>query len=82
MQKFIACLLVVALLGMISPPLFAQQNQNPTPDNPFDDIRVRLLPAQQNQNAQKSNPQIEALKKRVSEMEKKLQAVENAKNLF
>ena len=48
MQKFIACLLLVALLGMISP----------------------LLSAQQNQSSQQSDPEIEALKKRVSELEK------------
>ena len=28
MQKFIACLLLVALIGMIPVPSFAQQNQN------------------------------------------------------
>ena len=54
MQKFIACLLLGALLGMIPP----------------------LLPAQQNQSMQKSDLEIEALKKRVSELEKQLQAVE------
>ena len=56
MRKFIACLLLGALLGMIPP----------------------LLPAQQNQSAQRSNTEIEALKKRVSELEKQLQTVENA----
>ena len=56
MRKFIACLLLGALLGMIP----------------------RLLPAQQNQSAQRSNTEIEALKKRVSELEKQLQTVENA----
>ena len=56
MRKFIACLLLGALLGMIP----------------------RLLPAQQNQSAQRSNTGIEALKKRVSELEKQLQTVENA----
>ena len=40
-----------------------------------------LLPAQQNQNAQKSDPEIEALKKRVSEIEKQLQTVENVEKL-
>ena len=59
MQKFIACLLLVASLGMISP----------------------LLSAQQNQTAQKSDAEIEALKKRVSEIEKQLQTVENVEKL-
>ena len=59
MKKFIVCLLLGTLLGMIPP----------------------LLPAQQNQSTQKSDSEIEALKKRVSEMEKKLQAVENAKKV-
>ena len=59
MHKSIACLLLVALLGMISPPLPAQQNQNP----------------------QKFDTEIEALKKRVSELEKQLQTVENAEKL-
>ena len=59
MRKFITCLLLGALLGMISP----------------------LLPAQQNQNAQKSDTEIEALKKRVSELEKQLQAVENVEKM-
>ena len=59
MQKFIACLLLVVLLGMM--PL--------------------LLPAQQNQNAQKADTEIEALKKRISEIEKQLQTVENVEKL-
>ena len=59
MQKFIACLLLVALLGII--PL--------------------LLPAQQNQSAQKSDPEIEVLEKRVSELEKQLRTVENVEKL-
>ena len=59
MQKFIACLLLGALLGMIPP----------------------LLPAQQNQSMQKSDLEIEALKKRVSELEKQLQAVENVEKM-
>ena len=40
-------------------------------------IMPPLLPAQQNQSTQRSNPEIEALKKRVSELEKQLQAVES-----
>lgn len=59
MRKFIACLLLGALLGMIPP----------------------LLPAQQNQSTQTSNPEIEALKKRVSELEKQLQTVENVEKM-
>ena len=59
MRKFIACLLLGALLGMIP----------------------RLLPAQQNQSTQRSNTEIEALKKRISELEKQLQTVENAEKL-
>ena len=59
MRKFIACLLLGVLLGVIAP----------------------LLPAQQNQNAQKSDPEIEALKKRISELEKQLQTVENVEKL-
>ena len=59
MRKFIACLLLVALLGMIHPLLLAQQNQNP----------------------QKSDTEIEALKKRVSELEKQLQSVENLEKI-
>ena len=59
MQKFIACLLLVASLGIISP----------------------LLSAQQNQTAQKSDAEIEVLKKRVSEIEKQLQTVENVEKL-
>ena len=54
MKKFITCLLLGALLGMIPPPLPAQQNQN---------------------------QEIEALKKRVSELEKQLQTVENIEKL-
>ena len=59
MRQFIACLLLVALLGMIHPLLLAQQNQNP----------------------QKSDTEIEALKKRVSELEKQLQSVENLEKM-
>ena len=59
MQKFIACLVLVTLLGMMSP----------------------LLSAQQNQNAQKSDAEIEAFEKRVSELEKQLQTVENIEKL-
>ena len=40
-----------------------------------------LLPAQQSQNTQKPNPEIEALKQRVSELEKQLQIVENVEKL-
>ena len=54
MKKFITCLLLGALFGMIPPPLPAQQNQN---------------------------QEIEALKKRVSELEKQLQTVENVEKL-
>ena len=59
MRKFIACLLLGMLLGMMLP----------------------LLSAQQNQNTQKPNPEIEALKKRVSELEKQLQIVENIEKM-
>ena len=59
MRKFIACLLLGTLLGMI--PL--------------------LLPAQQNQNAQKLEQKIETLKKRVSELEKQLQTVANVEKI-
>ena len=59
MRKFIACLLLVALLGIISP----------------------LLSAQQNQSTQRSNTEIEVLKKRVSELEKQLQIVENVEKM-
>ena len=59
MRKFIACLLLGALLGMIP----------------------RLLPAQQNQSAQRSNTEIEALEKRISELEKQLQTVENVEKI-
>ena len=59
MRKFIACLLLGALLGMIP----------------------RLLPAQQNQNIQQSDPGIEALEKRISELEKQLQTVENVEKM-
>ena len=40
-----------------------------------------LLPAQQNQSMQKSDLEIEALKKRVSELEKQLQTVENVEKM-
>ena len=59
MRQFIACLLLVALLGMIHPLLLAQQNQNP----------------------QKSDTEIEALKKRILELEKQLQIVENIEKM-
>ena len=59
MKKFIACLLLGALLGMIPP----------------------LLPAQQNQNAQKFEQKIEALRKRILELEKQLQIVENIEKM-
>ena len=59
MKKLVVCLLLGALLGMISP----------------------LLPAQQNQNPEKSDPGIEALKTRVSELERQLQSVENAEKM-
>ena len=59
MRKFIACLLLGALLGMISP----------------------LLPAQQTQSRQKSDTGIEALEKRISELEKQLQTVENVEKM-
>ena len=59
MQKFIPCLLLGVLLGMIHPP----------------------LPAQQNQNLQQSETDIETLEKRVSELERQLQTVENVEKL-
>ena len=59
MQKSIAYLLLVVLLGMTSP----------------------LLPAQQNQNPQKSDSEIKLLEKRVSELEKQLQTVENVEKM-
>ena len=59
MRKFIAFLLLGALLGMILP----------------------LLPAQQNQNVQQSDPEIEALKKRILGIEKQLQTVENVEKM-
>ena len=59
MQKFITYLLLVALLGIISP----------------------LLPAQQNQSAQKLEQKIEALEKQLLEMQKQLQAVENVEKM-
>ena len=37
--------------------------------------------AQQNQSAQKSNPEIETLKKRISALESKLQTVENVEKM-
>ena len=40
-----------------------------------------LLPAQQNQNAQKSDSEIELLKTRISELKKQLQTVENVEKL-
>ena len=59
MKKFIVCLLLGALLGMIPP----------------------LLPAQQTQSRQKSDTEIEVLEKRVSELEKQLQTVENVEKM-
>ena len=59
MRKFIACLLLGALLGIISP----------------------LLSAQQNQDTQQSNPEVEALEKRLSELEKQFQTVENVEKM-
>ena len=59
MKKFIACLLLGALIGMMPP----------------------LLPAQQDQNPQKSDSEIKPLKERVSELEKQLQIVENVEKL-
>ncbi len=59
MKKFIVCLLLGTLLGIIP----------------------SLLPAQQNQNPQQSDTEIEVLKKRVSEIEKQLQTVENVEKL-
>ena len=59
MRKFILCLLLGALLGMIPP----------------------LLLAQQSQNTQKSNPEVEALEKRISELEEQLQTVENLEKI-
>ena len=40
-----------------------------------------LLPAQQNQNPQQSDTEVESLKKRVLELEKQLQSVENAEKM-
>jgi uncharacterized membrane-anchored protein YhcB (DUF1043 family) len=40
-----------------------------------------LLLAQQSQNTQKSNPEVETLEKRISELEKQLQTVENVEKL-
>ena len=59
MRKFIACLLLGTLLGVIP----------------------SLLPAQQNENPQKSDTEFEVLEKRVSELEKQLQTVENAEKM-
>ena len=59
MQKFIACLLLGVLIGIILP----------------------LLPAQQNQNSQKSDSEIEDLKERVLKLEKQLQTVENVEKM-
>ena len=59
MKAFIICLLMAALLGIIFPLSFAQQNQN----------------------TQKPNPEIEALKERISELESKLQTVENVEKM-
>ena len=44
-------------------------------------MMLSLLPAQQNQSTQRSNPEFEALKKRISELEKQLQIVENVEKL-
>ena len=59
MRKFIACLLLGTLLGVIP----------------------SLLPAQQNENPQKSDTEFEVLEKRVSELEKQLQTVENVEKM-
>ena len=59
MQRFIACLLLVGMLGMIS----------------------ALLPAQQAQNPRESDPEIGALRERLSALEKQLQTVENVEKL-
>ena len=59
MRKFIACLLLGTLLGVIP----------------------SLLPAQQNENPQKSDTEFEVLEKRVSELEKQLQSVENVEKM-
>ena len=59
MRKFIACLLLGLLLGMMS----------------------SLLPAQQNQNAQKLEQKIEALEKQLLEMQKQLKSVENVEKM-
>ena len=47
----------------------------------FIEMMPLLSSAQQNQNTQKSDTEIEALKKRVSELEKQLQTVENVEKL-
>ena len=44
-------------------------------------IGITLSWAQQNQNTQKPNPEIEVLKKRISELENKLQTVENVEKM-
>ncbi len=59
MRKFIVCLLLGTLLGVIP----------------------SLLPAQQNENPQKSDTEFEVLEKRVSELEKQLQTVENVEKM-
>ena len=44
-------------------------------------IAAFLSLAQQNQNTQKPNPEIETLKNRISELESKLQTVENVEKM-
>ena len=44
-------------------------------------ITISVSLTQQNQNAQKPNPEIEALKGRISELESKLQTVENVEKM-
>ena len=59
MKKNIACIILIALLG----------------------ITVSVSIAQQNQNVPKTNTEVEALQKRVSEIESKLQTVENVEKM-
>ena len=44
-------------------------------------IGITFSFAQQNQNTQKSDPEVEVLKKRISELESKLQTVENVEKM-
>ena len=59
MKALISFLLLVAILGIVFPLSFAQQNQN----------------------TEKPNPEIEALKNRISVLESKLQTVENVEKM-